>query len=87
MSPQRRLHPSTVDEVLEYLGRPSGHEQPMEGALQRVTDLARTVLPGNPEASVTLVVREHPSSVVATGSASLSPRDPYPSHLCTQPAS
>ncbi|WP_244276996.1 GAF and ANTAR domain-containing protein [Geodermatophilus obscurus] len=39
----------------------------MEGALQRVTDLASTVLPGNPEASVTLVVREHPSTVVATG--------------------
>ena len=67
MSPERQPQPSTVGEVLEYLGRPSGREQPMEGALQRVTDLARTVLPGNPEASVTLVVREHPSTVVSTG--------------------
>ena len=67
MSPERPPQPSTVGEVLEYLGRPSGREQPMEGALQRVTDLARTVLPGNPEASVTLVVREHPSTVVSTG--------------------
>jgi GAF domain-containing protein len=68
MSPERQPHPSAVAEVLEYLGRPSGREQPMEEALQRVTELARTVLPGNPEASVTLVVREHPSTVVATGS-------------------
>jgi len=67
MSPERQPHPSAVGEVLEYLGRPSGREQPMEGALQRVADLARTVLPGDPEASVTLVVREQPSTVVATG--------------------
>ena len=67
MSPEQQPQPSTVGEVLEYLGRPSLREQPMEGLLQRVTDLAKTVMPGMSEVSVTLLVQERPSTVVATG--------------------
>jgi len=67
MSPEQRPQPSSVDEVLEYLGRSSTREQPMAAPLQRVADLAKTVLPGDPEASVTLLVRKRPSTVVATG--------------------
>ncbi len=67
MSPEQQPPPSSAGEVMEYLGRSSRHERPMEGLLQRVTDLVTTVLPGNPEASVTLLVQERPSTVVATG--------------------
>ncbi|MEX5717793.1 GAF and ANTAR domain-containing protein [Geodermatophilus maliterrae] len=67
MSPEQQPHPSTVGEVLEYLGRPSLRQQPMEGLLQRVTDLVKAVMPGRSEASVTLLVRARPSTVVATG--------------------
>jgi GAF domain-containing protein len=67
MSPEWQPQPSTVGEVLEYLSRSSLRERPMEGLLQRVTDLVKTVMPGRSEASVTLLVRERPSTVVATG--------------------
>jgi GAF domain-containing protein len=67
MSPERQPQPSTVGEVLEYLSRLSLREQPMEGLLQRVTDLVKAVMPGRSEASVTLLVQERPSTVVATG--------------------
>ncbi len=67
MSPEQEPQPSTVGEVLEYLGRSSLRERPMEGLLQRVTDLAKTVMPGMSEVSVTLLVQERPSTVVATG--------------------
>jgi GAF domain-containing protein len=67
MSPEWQPQPSTVGEVLEYLSRSSLREQPMEGLLQRVTDLVKTVMPGRSEASVTLLIRERPSTVVATG--------------------
>src|SRR3954447_23498264 len=39
----------------------------MEGLLQRVTDLVKAVMPGRSEASVTLLVQERPSTVVAAG--------------------
>jgi GAF domain-containing protein len=39
----------------------------MEGLLQTVADLAKTVMPGNPEASVSLLVKDKPSTVVSTG--------------------
>jgi GAF domain-containing protein len=68
MSPVQQPQPVSVDEVLEYLGRPSQHEQqPIAGVLQRATDLAKTVMPGNSEVSVTLLVETRPSTVVATG--------------------
>ncbi len=63
--PQPR--PSSLDDVLEYLGRQSLHEQPMVGLLQGVTDLVKAVMPGDPEASFTLLVEQRPSTVVATG--------------------
>jgi hypothetical protein len=67
MSPEQQARPSSIDEVLEYLARSSPCEQPMQGVLQRTTDLAKTVLPGDCEASVTLLVQKRPSTVVATG--------------------
>ncbi len=64
---ERAAQPSTLGEALEHLGLLSLREQSLEGLLQRVVDLTRTVLLGNPEASITLLVDGRPSSVVATG--------------------
>ncbi len=67
MSREQEPQGSSVGDVLEYLGRSALPEKPMVGLLQRVTDLVKTVMPGNSEASVTLLVTQHPSTVVATG--------------------
>jgi GAF domain-containing protein len=43
----------------------------MEYLLQTVADLTRAVMPGHPEASVTLVVKDHPTTVATTGQLAL----------------
>jgi GAF domain-containing protein len=59
--------PANAAEALERLGRLSLRELSMDSLLQTVADLAKTVMPGNPEASVTLLVKDRPSTVVSTG--------------------
>jgi GAF domain-containing protein len=61
--------PRPVDaaEALERLGRLALRELSMDSLLQTVADLSRTVMPGNPEASVLLLVEDHPATVVSTG--------------------
>ena len=54
-------------EALERLGQLSLRDLSMEGLLQIVADLAKTVMPGSPEASVTLVVKDTPATVASTG--------------------
>jgi hypothetical protein len=61
--------PANAAEALERLGRLSLRELSMDSLLQTVAELAKTVMPGNPEASVTLLVRDKPSTVVSTGSS------------------
>jgi GAF domain-containing protein len=39
----------------------------MDSLLQTVADLTKTVMPGNPEASVLLLVKDRPTTVVSTG--------------------
>ena len=58
---------ATPAEALDRLGRLSLRELSLDGLLQVVADLAKEVMPGNPEASVTLLTRERPSTVVTTG--------------------
>jgi GAF domain-containing protein len=53
------------------LGRLSLRELSMESLLQTVADQVTTVLPGNLEASVTLLVKEAPSTVASTGQLAL----------------
>jgi GAF domain-containing protein len=62
-------HPQPADaaEALERLGRLSLRELSMDTLLQTVADLTKTVMPGNPEASVCLLVSDRPSTVVSTG--------------------
>jgi GAF domain-containing protein len=54
-------------EALLRLGRLSLRELSMESLLQMIADLVTTVLPGDPEASVTLLVKGLPSTVASTG--------------------
>jgi GAF domain-containing protein len=59
--------PTNAAEALERLGRLSLRELSMESLLQTVTELAKTVMSGHPEASVSLLVKDKPSTVVSTG--------------------
>jgi len=59
--------PESAADALLHLGRLSLRELSMESLLQTVADLATTALPGSPEASVTLLVRDAPSTVASTG--------------------
>src|SRR4051795_2034123 len=63
--------PANAAEALEHLGRLSLRELSMEDLLQTVADLAETVMPGNPEASVTLLVEDRPATVATTGRMAL----------------
>jgi GAF domain-containing protein len=53
--------------ALERLGRLSLRDQSMETLLQTVVDLARGVAGGDGEASVSLLVKDQPKTVVSTG--------------------
>jgi GAF domain-containing protein len=54
-------------QALEQLGRLALAEHSMESILQAVVDLAKTVLPGDPEASITLLINDKPTTAVFTG--------------------
>jgi GAF domain-containing protein len=64
----RSQHPVDPTEALERLGRLSLRELSMESLLQTVADLAKAVMPGNPEASVCVLVRDRPATLSSTGS-------------------
>jgi ANTAR domain len=59
--------PANAAEALERLGRLSLRELSMDSLLQTVAHLSRTVMPGNPETSVLLLVKDKPTTVVHTG--------------------
>jgi GAF domain-containing protein len=59
--------PANATEALERLGRLSLRDLSMEGLLQTVADLAKTVMPGHTEVSVSLLVKDSPSTVASTG--------------------
>src|SRR4051794_6742113 len=63
---RQNSHPSSA-EALERLGGLSLRELSMDSLLQTVADLTKTVMPGNPETSVLLLVKDQPSTVVHTG--------------------
>ena len=67
MASTENPQPTNAAEALERLGRLSLRELSMDSLLQTVADLAKTVMPGNPEASVSLLVKDRPSTVVSTG--------------------
>jgi GAF domain-containing protein len=63
--------PETAAEALLHLGRLSLRELSMDGLLQTVAELAASVLPAKPDASVTLLVKGLPSTVASTAQLAL----------------
>jgi GAF domain-containing protein len=59
--------PADAAAALERLGRLSLRELSMDSLLQTVAELTKTVMPGTPETSVLLLVKDRPSTVVHTG--------------------
>ena len=59
--------PHDAADALERLGRLSLHDHSMESVLQTVVDLAKEVLPGTLDTSISLVVDGHPTTAVSTG--------------------
>ncbi len=58
-------------EALERLGRLTHRENCMRSLLQSVADLAKEVMPGNPETSVSLLINDRSSTAVFTGRLAL----------------
>ena len=58
-------------QALEQLGRLALREHSMESMLQAVVDLAKTVFPGDPEASISLLIDDKPTTPVFTGQLAL----------------
>ena len=67
MADTENPHPVDPAEALERLGSLSLRELSMDRLLQTVADLTKSVMPGNPEASVLLLVKDLPTTVVSTG--------------------
>jgi GAF domain-containing protein len=58
-------------QALEQLGRLALAEHSMKSILQAVVDLAKTVLPGDLEASISLLIDDKPATAVFTGQLAL----------------
>jgi GAF domain-containing protein len=63
--------PTPAVAALERLGSLSLRTVSMEYLLQTVADLTASVMPGNPETSVTLLVKHRPTTVATTGQLAL----------------
>jgi GAF domain-containing protein len=63
--------PADGTEALERLGRLSLRDLTMQSLLQAVADLAKEVMPGNPEASVSVLINDKPTTAVTTGQLAL----------------
>ena len=53
--------------ALDQLGRLSLRDQSLDALLKQVADLSKDVMPGEPEASILLMVKDRPTTVVTTG--------------------
>jgi GAF domain-containing protein len=63
--------PASAEQALDQLGRLTLRTHDMQSLLQTVADLAKTVMPGNPEASITLLVNDKATTAVFTGQLAL----------------
>ena len=71
MSTQEQTAPLSVTDAFEQLGSLSLTEESLDSVLQSVVDLARRVLPGDVEASVSVLVADKPTTFVYTGQLAL----------------
>jgi len=63
--------PAQAVAALARLGALNLRDQSMQSALQTVSDLAKSVMPGNPEASVCLLANDRALTPVSTGDLAL----------------
>jgi GAF domain-containing protein len=63
--------PEGATQALEQLGRLTLRTHDMQSLLQTVAHLAKSVMPGDPEASITLLVNDKASTAVYTGQLAL----------------
>jgi GAF domain-containing protein len=56
-----------ADQALEVLGRLPLREHSMDSLLRTVAEVARSVMPGDAEVSITVLVNDRPSTAVYTG--------------------
>jgi GAF domain-containing protein len=62
---------ASAQQALDQLGRLTLRTHDMQSLLQTVANLARSVMPGDPEASVTLLVNDKATTAVYTGQLAL----------------
>jgi GAF domain-containing protein len=62
-----RTHPRDAERALEQLGGLALREISMETLLQSTVEVAKGILPGSPEASVSVVIGSFPTTAVSTG--------------------
>jgi GAF domain-containing protein len=62
---------ASAEQALDQLGRLTLRTHDMQSLLQTVADLAKTVMPGNPEVSITLLVNDKATTAVFSGQLAL----------------
>jgi|SRR4051812_1637936 GAF domain-containing protein len=65
--PDRDDPRSDADRALDELGRLSLRDHSMDSLLHRVAELAKDVMPGDPETSISVLVNDKPMTAVFTG--------------------
>jgi GAF domain-containing protein len=71
MNMRERTHPLPAEEAFERLGALSLSDESLDSVLQTVADLTKQVLPGDVEASVSVLVADRPTTFVYTGQLAL----------------
>ena len=67
MSSDDRTRSHRAGAALEQLGQLSLRGQSLDVLLKRVVDLSKDVMPGEPEASILVMVKDRPTTAVSTG--------------------
>jgi GAF domain-containing protein len=67
VSSEDRTRSDRAQAALEQLGQLSLRGQSLDALLKRVVDLSKDVMPGEPEASILVMVKDRPTTAVSTG--------------------
>jgi len=67
VSSNDRTRSGRAQAALEQLGQLSLRGQSLDALLKRVVDLSKDVMPGQPETSILVMVKDRPTTVVSTG--------------------
>jgi GAF domain-containing protein len=67
VSKNDRTRSSRAQAALDQLGQLSLRNQSLDALLTQVVDLSKAVMPGEPEASILVMVKDRPTTAVSTG--------------------